>query len=438
MPPRFVFRLIWDTLNALLLRYGLAGALVAIGRICFLVLIATVGHFVTSADFGLFMVVLAASQILSILSSLGTAQASQIVIGQALERNRTYLIWPFVKFAFAVTAMASLVVALLLSMAALAADRWLGKSDLAQVLFGSAILTPLLAISTVRELVARSMGALVLAFGPRDIGWTILLILMLLVSIWVRNHLVVAAAVALALVEVSGWLGLFWGYLRVYRFERARRFVVRPFKRWLNQSFAMMSNAAGGAAFERVDTLIVGALASLSVAGIYSAATRIAPLVAISNRFVYPVLVTRMAGLMAVGRWPDVRHELRNGILASMLFSVPLCAAVFVFAPELVSFVSIKDPVGAAVLRILAVAQLVNACSISFGVIVQAGQKSWLFSRCLWGSLALTLIMVPVAFGSWGPEGSAAAMAAGMIFYSAIFGVIAGRTIIAGEKNQRP
>lgn len=406
------------TVAALIERFGLAGFWVAAGRLSFLVLVATAGRLAPADVFGLFMVALAASQILSIFSTMGTGGAAQFFVARSLAKGHLGQIPAYVRFALAISLAGSVAVACLLCLAAYGARAWFGDAKLESICLAAAALTLVMAPSVLREMLARSLRAVTLALAPRDIVWTLSLALMLVVSPMVRENLVVVAIISLGAVEATAWSLLWYRHLRHFRGARPRRW--RPYRKWMVRSLAMMGSNAGGVAFERVDTLTVGILASLPLAGAYGAVSRIAPLVSISNRFVVPIILPRIAALMATGDMQALRRETRHSVLVSLVSALPLYVALMLFAEEATALVGAPESV-ADVLRILATANLFTAMGSTYGALVQMDRLPWLFPVCMWGCLALTLVALPIAFAQFGVEGAAFAVALGMGSYSIIY-----------------
>ncbi|MFK5004655.1 hypothetical protein, partial [Klebsiella pneumoniae] len=78
-------------------KFGGASVFVAGGRLSFLVLVMVAGRLVPATEFGLFMVALATSQILGIAATGGTGPAAQLIVADAISRDRPAIVVGYVR-----------------------------------------------------------------------------------------------------------------------------------------------------------------------------------------------------------------------------------------------------------------------------------------------------------------------------------------------------
>lgn len=369
----------------------------------------------TAADFGLFVVALAVTQVLAIICTLGTAPAAQLVINEAIARNRPWRIRAYVRFSVGITILTSLAATLLILGIGAVADRY-GASGLQQICIAIALLTPVMAMSILREFIARAFEGAVLAFVPRDIGWTLCFGATILLVPESRTQLIMTGAAVLLATELLAWLLVWMRYLRIHR--TARRIPARPYRRWMERSLAMMSNFVGSLGFERVDVLAVGLLASFESAGIYGAATRTASFVSVSQRFVVPLITPRVARALASRDRKSALKEVWSGFQMASLLALPTSVAVFVLAPDLLSLFGEHFESGAPVLRILVLAYLATVLGANFGVMVTMGARPWLFTRTVWAALIPTVLILPFTTAAFGMVGAACTVAVGIAAYN--------------------
>lgn len=395
-------------------RFGWPSFLVVGGRLSFLLLFLVAARTAAPSDFGLFVVAVAASQILANICSLGTAPAAIQIVPTERSPGK---IWAYIRFSTSVTVATGLATgALLLGLGALL-SAWLPASDAGRICLAVALLAPVMGLSLLRENLARALESVALAFIPRDLAWTLLLSVLLASSPAIAANLTMAAAASLLAVELlSSWL--LWRSRIAAIAEAASPVPLRPYCRWVKRSLAMMSNYVASLGFDRVDVLIVGLFLSLPVAGVYGAAGRLASLLSLPQRFVIPIVSPKIALGLAVRNEVLVWSEVRLALLASLAVSLPALIAVLLWAGEIMRLYGPEFAGGAGILRILAFAHFAVAACAAFSAVILMGPSRWLFTRIIWAALipvtVALLVVVPIA----GPEGAAAIVAGGIILYN--------------------
>jgi O-antigen/teichoic acid export membrane protein len=392
-------------------KFGGAGALVALGRLTFMVFVVIAGRTVSPTDFGRFMVALASSQILALICTLGTGPSAQVIVSDALARARPALAFGFVRFALAITVGVSLATGAVLLVASLLLRRagWINADS--DVMVPITLLLFPMSLSALRELVARAMGSSMLAFTPRDVVWTGLMGALLLLSHAVASDMMIWAAGSLLVVEVLAW-GMVWRF-HLAPLRSRRRDVSAYYRRWLKHSVTMLFNYIVGFLFERIDTFAVSAFTSLAVAGVYAAASRVATIVSISQRFVVPVVLPNIVAALGRRDLPRARSEIRHGIVMSLLFALPVFLGILLFAePIMAIFGEGFRPYG-NVLRILAAAQFSLAMNGPIGAALTASSP-YIYARFGWIALTVTVLLLVTLTPLFGAMGAALAVMLGI------------------------
>jgi hypothetical protein len=392
-------------------KFGAAGALVALGRLTFMVFVVIAGRTMTPTGFGQFMVVLVGSQILALIASLGTAPSAQVMVSDAVARNRPALVLGYIRFAGVITTLVSLAVAAVLTAVSLAlrAKGWIDPAK--DVTIPIALLLFPMAMSWLREYVARALGSSVLAFTPRDVGWTGLMSVLLLVFPGVAANVIGWAAGTLLAVEAVAWLLVWSRYLRPIR-HRGRD-ISALYGTWFRHAVAMLFNTIVGFSFERIDTFAISAFTSLAVAGAYAAASRVAAIVAISQRFVVPVVLPNIVAALSRGDMPRARSEIRHGILTSLAFALPVYLAIMLFAEPIMGIFGPLFRPYANVLRILATAQFGLAVNGPIGAAL-TGNSPYIYARFGWIALTTTALLLVTLTPLFGAVGAALAVMLGI------------------------
>jgi O-antigen/teichoic acid export membrane protein len=417
-------------LRNLTTRFGGAIFYVLVGRLTFLILMYAAGHLVAAEPFGLFMIALSASQVLAFICMVGTGPASQVVISDAIGSGKQRRIKTFVYFAIILTIAGSAVTSAVLLFAKLAL-LWFGGSDTTQAIITFiAIFTPVMAFSTLREYLSRAFGEIALTFAPRDIGWSLLFSGVLYSFPASRNHILASASLSLLLVESIGWVVL-WRR-RITALSSRSMVDIRFYRRWVTRSISMMANFVGGLAFERIDTLSVGFLVGAAQAGVYGVASRVAPIISITQRFVVPVITPRVAGHFATGNYEEVKNDLKLGVVISCLTAAPMFLGIELLADKIMLLFGNKFEAGVPILRILAFGFFANAIGTSFGAIVTASKRPWLFSRITYSVLIPMAIAMPIVTALFGAIASALLVTVGMITNNVLL-LLTGWRIISRE-----
>lgn len=409
---------------ALLRKFGGAGALVALGRLTFMLFVVIAGRNVDSTQFGLFMVGLISSQILALICTLGTGASSQVIVTDAVARNRPALAIGFVRFSLAITVTVSLAVAGLLIAVSLVLQRLAITKGETDVLIPIALLLFPMALSTLREFLARALGSSVLAFGPRDVVWTLVMTgLLLVLPATVGTNLTAWAALMLLLVEGLAWFVIWIRYLR--QMKARRRNVSAYYDRWLRHSVAMLFNFIVGFSFERIDTFAVSGFTSLAVAGAYAAASRVAMIVAISQRFVIPIVLPNIVAALGRRDLAGARSEIRHGMLISLLMALPIYLVFMVLAEPIMGIFGESFRSYGNILRLLATAQLGLAINGPLAAALTGGGSPLIYARFGWIALTLTAVLL-VGLTPWlGAAGAAIGVMLGIGLQLAfVFGAV--------------
>jgi len=398
-------------------KFGGAGALVALGRLAFMVFVVIAGRTMDPTGFGQFMVVLVGAQILGLVVSLGTAPSAQVMVSDAVARKRPALVLGYIRFAGAITVLVALALAAVLIAVSLSlrAAGWIDPAK--DITIPMALLLLPMAMSWLREYVARALGSSMLAFTPRDICWTVLMSALLLVFPGVAANMIGWAAGTLFAVEATAWLLVWIKYLRPIR-HRSRN-ISAFYRKWFRHAVAMLFNTFVGFSFERIDTFAISGFTSLAVAGAYAAASRVAMIVSISQRFVVPVVLPNIVAALGRRDMPRARSEIRHGILMSLAFALPVYLAIMLLAEPIMGIFGPSFRPYANVLRILATAQFGLAINGPIGAAL-TGTSPYIYARFGWIALSLTALLLVSLTPLFGAMGAAFAVMSGIGFQVAL------------------
>lgn len=265
---------------------------------------------------------------------------------------------------------------------------WFGTPPLADILRVAGVTLPLAALRLVPESLLRKRLALD-RLSQVEILAVLATLPVVLSLAWMGMGVWALVAGALVMPFVQN-LGAFWcaGWLPGLRMRSRRR------RALLRYSLTSLGARASWAAYEQVDTFVLGKIAGEVVLGFYSMAKALAslPVVKISvvvNQLAVPV----MAGLQAD----------RDGLQASFLrglrfvaaLTVPLCVGLALVADDFVAVVlGAKWQPIAPLLRVLAIFGLIHSLDALLPPVLFARYRPGLLFRC---TVAL-LVVMPFAF----------------------------------------
>ncbi|NUT35543.1 MAG: multi antimicrobial extrusion protein MatE, partial [Hamadaea sp.] len=191
--------------------------------------------------------------------------------------------------------------------------------------------------------------------------------------------------------------------------------MIRPFQRrgWTNDHREMggrfwrftapraVANVAQ-TALQRVDVLLVAALAGLAPAAAYAVAGRFVVLGQLANGAINQVVQPRLAETLAVGDLPAARRLYRTATGWLILTSWPLHLTVLQFAGDYLALFGTHYKQAAPVVRILALAMLVaTGCGMVDMVLAMGGRTVWNLANVLTAltvMVAVDLLLIP-AYG---------------------------------------
>ncbi len=195
------------------------------------------------------------------------------------------------------------------------------------------------------------------------------------------------------------------------KFERARLVELARFGRFVaGTNFCSLL-------FQRLDTLLVGALLSPAAVALYNVASRLNGLLDLPLNSLSLVLFPGLAANAAASdAGPETRQAAFEQAIRRMLWlQVPLSLALIVTAPWAVRVLAGERYAAAqGLVQILALAGLVKPWGRAFGMWLDANGLPHLNFRMLGLSMAINLIFNLAMIPLWGPMGAALATGLGL------------------------
>lgn len=419
--------LIVGKLQIIARRFGPTGLVIIFGRVCFLGMTVSVARGTSTRDFGTFMLALTIAQLMAVPLSVGLAPAGQVVLPQAIARKKNQLAYSFIVLSLLITTLCCLALGTLIFCLSFFdfVVRYIEKSLLISIL----LLSLPMAFSVLREFVSRALGRKLAAFVPRDIVWCLVLATIFFLWKHVPISLIVVASLALVVVEVFSWAELWIVNVRKLRDQR-KKIKLIYYKNWRSRGFAMLSSSLAGNAFERIDTIAVGFFAGVEAAGIYGAASRVAPIVSLCQRFVVPVFSPAAAKQLGLRDFNALASEVRFAVLASAVVAVPSLLITVIFAPQIMSLFGAHFVSGSIFLRLLSMAHLFVALGSVFGAVVLVGRNPHIYSYNIWTALTCSAVALSIFVPIYGAPGASVITFCGIASYNVISFFMAKRILI--------
>ncbi len=238
-----------------------------------------------------------------------------------------------------------------------------GEGPLRSTLQLGCLLLPCLALLGLRQGVLQGLRRVVLGQMPDQLLRPLFLGA-LLGTFWILRGRDPGAPMVMALTLLAAAGALVGAKLLVHRSLPREVFAEAPLEEgqeWSRVSLPLLLVAGLRQVLHQGDVLLVGALLGTTQAGIYALATRFAPLVALGLGAVNSITAPLISELHAKGQRGEMQRLVSLSAWTASLSSLPLCFGLILFRNQALGFFGEEFRVGATVLTILCLAQLVNA-----------------------------------------------------------------------------
>jgi O-antigen/teichoic acid export membrane protein len=181
-------------------------------------------------------------------------------------------------------------------------------------------------------------------------------------------------------------------------------------------------------ALQRVDVLLVAALAGLAAAAVYAVAGRFVVLVQLANQAISQSVQPRLAEALATGDRTTANHLYQTATGWLVLVTWPINLMVILFAPLYLGLFGEGYRAGTPVVVVLACAMLVaTGCGMVDMVLAMAGRTSWNLVNVLI-ALVITIGLDVLLIPAHGALGAAVGLACAMVVNNLLPLIQVGRT----------
>lgn len=188
----------------------------------------------------------------------------------------------------------------------------------------------------------------------------------------------------------------------------------------IRRSFPMSISFMCFLLMQSVDIILIGKFMDFKQVAFYSVAVKLTTIVVLVLSSVNAVFAPKIAELFAGQKMKELRKEIRRVTRMIFVITMPIVLLISLFSDQLLSFFGPGYTASSSALRILLVAQVLNAACGSVGVFMNmtGDQKTFrnIVLIALLGNLLLNWIFIP----QYGLVGAASATAVSMIFWNII------------------
>ena len=363
--------------------------------------------------FGVYVTVLAWASLLSILASAGLPAAATKFLAIYAEHHDWSQYRGFVRLSIWIQVAIGVAAAL----GALLAFAWI--ASLAPMLAAMAVGAPLIVLFAASSLAhnallvaRRSLIAEFLASTLRSVLVTLLVGVAWVVVVWSRGRELTPQQAllltVLAAIAVLAWQS--WTWLSTVRAAGGGVALRDPVattdrRQWLRAAVGMMISLVAYGLVERLDTILLSAMASPAVVGPYAVASRLSLLVGVVMASISALVLPMAAGLISRHDRTGLQRLMGQGALIGGAAGIVLALAITLLAAPLLRLFGSGFEVGQDQLVMLMIGQSVQVLAgAGGGLLAMAGHVRVLVGIMLATALAdllLCLALIPL-FGASG------------------------------------
>lgn len=351
---------------------------------------------------GLFFTATSVFVLATSLGQLGTNTALVYFIPRARAAGTPGLISRYVSMALRPVVLTALAMTVVLLVGADPIARLIspdGASTTAAYLRSVALFIPLAGLENVLLAASRGMGTMRPSVLVEQVGRSLLQVVLVITAVWLSADMTLAVAWAAAYLPAAVWAVLWWRSLRRRRSSpmsdppapgtstpdpsAAAPLTSEVGDRDLRRDFWRFSGpralaSVGQMTMQRLDIILVAAMAGAVAAAIYTAATRFVVVGQMANRAISTAVQPRLSHALARGDIAGTNHLYRVSTSWLMVLAWPLYLSLMVYGNDLLGLFGRGYQTGHSVLVILAASMLfATSCGMVDMVLNMGGRTTW-------------------------------------------------------------
>lgn len=409
-----------NTVRNRLLRGSVGGSIVRVAGLgtSFLLQVA-LARAMNVEDFGLCIYVLAWVNFAALLAKVGMDTAALRFVPEYESTGTRGAIRSFHRYGLKISLRNGLVLGALLTTVGLLSSETSGRV----FWFAAMLLVPLNALSNVSGGVIHGLGRVVESQAAQQV----LKPGLVLVAV---AGLVVTSGLQLAPWEVYAFHGVAALTVAALLFSRVRALVPsgptlpgdarEQAKMWRAVAMPMLFISGANMVIAQCDVAMLGALSTSTEAGLYAVASKVAGLVVLGLTAVNAVAAPMLAGFHASGDRGMLQHTLRQAALGIFFSTAVLAALAFAFSDTLLGLFGPEYKASEHTLRVLLVANVVNASAGSVGYLMTMTGNQRAAASILGGVAAINIAANAILIPLYGAYGAAYATAFSIVVWNAL------------------
>ncbi len=198
---------------------------------------------------------------------------------------------------------------------------------------------------------------------------------------------------------------------------------------WMASGLSAMVSVGAFALIERLDTILLSALASPAEAGPYSVVARLALMVSVALAPVAAVVGPRGAQFLARGDRAGLQRLMSQGALLTTGLGLSFALGLLVVSPLLLGLFGAEFVLGRSLLAVLLAGQVALALAgVAGGVLAMAGQNRILMAA-MGATVVLDMVLCLVLIPRFGMYGAGMATSLALTANAALLVLAAARTV---------
>lgn len=275
------------------------------------------------------------------------------------------------------------------------------------------MIVPVLALSSLRQAVLRSLGSIAQALAPEWLLRPLIFIALLAGAAAILPAPLQASAALsfnLAATIAAFAMGAFWQHRAISPHLRGCAPVYRD-REWLSVAAPLLLIVGLNMISSRIDVIMLGMLSEIEHVGIYSAASRVADVVVFGLVSANAIAAPMIARLHSTGRHEELQKIVQLAAKGIFLLTLPIALILLIFGHQILGLFGQEFSDGYPVLVILVCGQLVNALAGPVGYLMtmtgHQNHAARIVSISALMNLTLNVLLIPL----WGMLGAAVANA---------------------------
>ncbi|MGI9305335.1 MAG: flippase [Gammaproteobacteria bacterium] len=383
------------------------------------VLMILLARLMGADQFGVYVVVIAWLNILTLVSKFGLDLVVVRFVSTYLTQEQWGTLRGVIIWSNRVTVQLSLVIGLLAALCVWFVGRET-QLDLVRAFWLAMIALPLASLASLRHAALQGMTHVVLAEVPEMIARPILIAAVVIPVVVIGGMHPAAPFVAgahLFAVAASFALGAYWLNSRLPAKAKAAKPQYCK-QEWMSAAFPLLLVSGTYMIISQTDTVMIGMLLDNTRAGYYNAASRLSSVIQFGFIAILAIAAPLIASSYAAGRSTELQRVLTLTAAGATAFAIPAAIILVILRGPLLGLFGTEFTVAAPALLILSIGHVFNAATGATGYLMtMTGRErtlAWILGVAVFANIAMNLWLIP-----WiGINGAAVSSSVAMVLWN--------------------